>query len=179
MDNIITVCDREADIYGFLSGLIERDCRFVVRATHDRKLVESTATLMEALSRSPVIGHHTVQIGQRGRQRAYGGQQPRAPRQAREARTELRAIEVSLSVPSTAQSKTAQPLRVNVVLVSEVDASQSVEGICWLIFDERADLHRRTDSSSRLLLQRTLANRRVSQSLENGMQHRTTSSAEL
>jgi Transposase DNA-binding/Transposase DDE domain len=133
MSNIISICDREADIYDFLRTLSDRDCRFVVRATHNRKIEESNEALVTRVSGTAVIGQHVVGIGQRGGQQATSSQQTRKPRQGREAITELRAIRVELSAPSNATDKSAKPIAVNAVLVSEPNPPTDTEGIRWLL----------------------------------------------
>jgi hypothetical protein len=133
MANIISVCDREADIYDFLLLQNTRNYRFVVRATHDRKLEESNASLVEQVSGAAVLGQYVVSIGQRGRQRVTQGQQPRKARQKREAITELRAMRVSLSPPSSAKERTAKSISVNVVFVNEPNPPADTAGIRWLL----------------------------------------------
>jgi len=133
MANIITVCDREADIYDFLCTLNARKYRYVVRASHDRKIEESTASLVKHVSGAAVLGEHVVSIGQRGRQHITKKQQARKARQAREAKTEVRATSVLLSAPSTAKKENAAPISVNVVLVQEPNPPAGIEGIRWLL----------------------------------------------
>lgn len=133
MGNIVTVCDREADIYDFLFHQFNRGYRFVVRATHDRKTNGSGETLSQRINTTPVVAEHVVEIGQRGRQYAHRGQQSRKARQSRRAMTEIRAMGVELSAPSTAVGDSAKPIAVNVVLVSEPNPPEGVDGILWLL----------------------------------------------
>ena len=41
MSRVVVVCDRESDIYEYLSWLLEKRYRFVLRATWGRGLLES------------------------------------------------------------------------------------------------------------------------------------------
>lgn len=67
LKDTITVCDREADLYEYLSYKLQHAQRFVVRAKADRRVLESTASLFETLEeKSPDLCCYTVRIPQRG-----------------------------------------------------------------------------------------------------------------
>ena len=83
MDNIIAVCDREADIHEFIQYHVENTQRFVVRASQDRGLEAEEGRLWEYMGKRPVKGKYKVTISQRGAQRKKG----RGNRPAREKRT--------------------------------------------------------------------------------------------
>jgi hypothetical protein len=131
--NFITVCDREADIADFLKLQIERDCRFVVRASHNRKILTAEGKLLERLSGRPVLGEHIVSIGQRGPQRGHGAQQSRKSRKARDAQVEIKTAEVHIAVPQNAQKKSAASITVNAVYVNESNPPENIDGISWVL----------------------------------------------
>lgn len=132
-DNVINVCDREADIFEFLHYQVERRQRFVERACNDRSLVTAEERhLWAAIEAQPVLGTRTVVVEQRGGQRASIGQNERAPRRAREALVELRAAQVVLKPPAGKATDYA-PLAVNAVLVREPNAPAGVEAIEWML----------------------------------------------
>src|SRR5262249_25648948 len=89
-ENIVTVCDREADIYDYLGYMLEHNLRFVVRAGQDRSLGTSAGQLFGAIAKQPVLGRHEVRIAQRGAQRSIRGQNKRSRRRARTAIMSIR-----------------------------------------------------------------------------------------
>jgi len=63
---VISVCDREADIYEYLQYKVERGERFVVRASWDRRVTGNGQNLFATLAQAPVVGRQQVRLGQRG-----------------------------------------------------------------------------------------------------------------
>jgi hypothetical protein len=64
-DNVIHVCDREADAYGYIEQHIDNNRRFIVRSSTDRKLAAPQCNLHE-LSEKPVMAKHFFKIEQKG-----------------------------------------------------------------------------------------------------------------
>ncbi len=83
--NVLTVCDREADIYDYITYLVEHGQRFVLRAGQDRCLLTRNGRLFELMAKQPVIGTRLVDISQRGAQRGTPKQNKREGRPARTA----------------------------------------------------------------------------------------------
>jgi hypothetical protein len=129
MNNVIQVCDREADISEYLQGRVDRKHRYVVRACHDRKLATDQGLLWEYMEACPVIGHYEVLIEQRGAEPARLGREARPNRQTRTTRLELRTAEVRLR--SRANAKLSIP--VNVVLTREIEPLDSNNRLEWMI----------------------------------------------
>ena len=133
MANVITVCDREADIFEFLHYQVERQQRFVVRACSDRALVTAEEQhLWAAVEARPVLGTRMVAVEQRGGQRGSVSQSERLPRRAREALVELHAAQVVLKPPA-GKAADYTPIAVNAVLVREAHAPEGVEAIEWML----------------------------------------------
>jgi hypothetical protein len=128
--NVVTVCDREADIHEFLRYQIQEQLRFVVRSSYDRRLQGTDACLKEHMLKRPVAGYRVVQIPQRGPQR--NGNNKRAGRKKRNVRMEVRAAEVTLSPAK--QSNGRHPLTVNVVYVREIRPRKATERLEWMLF---------------------------------------------
>jgi len=105
-ENLITVCDREADIFEFLQYQTEQAQRFIVRAAQDRALDVEGDRLGEYLSQQPVCGRYAVQISQRGAQRGHRG---RSARSARTVEMEVRTGEVTL-LPPKARGSAGEPI---------------------------------------------------------------------
>ncbi len=133
LSNVITVCDREADIYAFLQYHLDRGYRFVVRAAHNRKITSPANKLVEKVEQAPVMGQRMVQIAQRGKQWANNRQQGRKARKAREVLTTLQATRVQLIPPNSQSGEETKPIDINVVLVNEPNPPADTEGIRWLL----------------------------------------------
>ena len=130
MDNVIQVGDREADIYEYLSTRIEKKERFVIRASHDRKLKIEEQRLREFMQNRAVLGTYEVTIGQRGAQPAGLGHPARENRKDRTATMELRSATVRLRSPENEESS----IPVRVVYVREQrETDDSVTPLEWLV----------------------------------------------
>lgn len=119
---VISVCDRESDVYEYLQYKVERGERFVVRASWDRRVAGEAGHLFEALDCAPVLGGHTVQVQQRGGV---------AARRARQAALEVRATRVQFRGPKRAPGLGV--LEVNAVLAVERHPPKGQEPLCWLL----------------------------------------------
>jgi hypothetical protein len=133
--NVITVCDREADIFELLHLYMSQSHRFVIRAFTDRKLEDSDAQLVETLRQLPAITTREVAVEQRGAQKQIRyKQQWRPARKGRIATVEIKAGAVTLCVPSNIpKSLGLQPLQVNGVLIEEIEAPDAVKPLSWLL----------------------------------------------
>ena len=87
---LISVADREADIYEFFHLALKNPCgaQLLVRAEHDRLLAEGQGQLWEHMAKQPVAGTEVINVPRQGK---------RAPR---EARLEVRFGRVKLTPPS-------------------------------------------------------------------------------
>lgn len=119
MAQVISVCDRESDVYGYLRYKLEHAQRFVVRASVDRCVQGSAEHVFATLEdQARELGHKTVAVPQRG------------GRKARKATLVLRAMALQLSAPQRAD--VASPaLPVHAVVAQEVDAPDGVQPLCW------------------------------------------------
>jgi len=116
----VSVCDRESDIYEYLSYKLRHDQRFVVRASSDRRLQEREQTLIPTLEREATTwGDTTVAIAQRG------------GRRGREAKVTLRSLKVALQAP--ASHPNGHALNVNAVLVEERDPPAGETALRWVL----------------------------------------------
>ena len=135
---VVTVADREADVYELFALAEEVRGEWVIRARHDRKLTDEAGKLLSAVeSVSPSV-RATVQV-----QRADN-------RPARQAKLEMRRATVVLRPPERAREVMAKwwaahlevehllpeelhPIRVGVILVTELEAPEGVEPLRWLL----------------------------------------------
>lgn len=133
MSNVVTVCDREADIFEFLQFQTSRSHQFVVRAAQDRRLETADGRLWSRVSEQPVLGTRRVTIAQRGAQRESITQRARPARKGRVATVEIRAARVALRPPKNRKVEGATTIEVNAVYVSEVAPSEDTDGVSWML----------------------------------------------
>jgi len=136
MPRVVSVCDREADVYEYLREKVVQGERFVVRASWDRGVVaKESRYLFEQLESSPVVGHARVRVGQRGGVQA---------RKSAELTLELRSCGVTLRAPT--RDRSLGELRVNAVLAREV-GKVGKAAVSWLLLtsepvDDEASVRR-------------------------------------
>ena len=128
--SLVWLCDREADIHEYLVDKCEHGDRFVVRAMHDRLLVDSHKRLWQHMRAQPVRLEREVEIGQRGKQR---GANPKESRPARTATVQVRAGRVTLCIKDQKGGKRGEPLTVGAVYVVEPQAPEGVEPLEWML----------------------------------------------
>jgi hypothetical protein len=120
---VLTVCDREADIYEMFALAQAKQAALLVRAAKNRRLAESEQDKLWAkVEQQPVAGQLTVRI--------TGNQQ----QQAREAQVSVRFTPVRLNPPWRPQGKKLPVVALYAVLVREDNPPDDVaEPIEWLL----------------------------------------------
>lgn len=121
---LITVCDREADIYELFQDAHNRGAKFIVRAVRNRRLDEG-GLLYEHLETVSVSSAFSVEVAARGGQAA------------RQAQVELRYATVTLlppkNRPSSAQVMPLEALKVQVLEVFERHVPEGCEAVHWIL----------------------------------------------
>jgi hypothetical protein len=130
--NVITVCDREGDLYDYLVYLKRENRRFVVRAAQDRSLATRKGRLFDVIAKLPVIGKRMVHIAQRGPQRATAKQKSRASRPARDSCMLVRAATLELARPAQHDGG-PESIRVSVVYLRERYTPKGEEPAEWIL----------------------------------------------
>ncbi len=135
---VVTVADREADVYELFALAHELEGEWLIRARHDRKLKDEEGKLLGAVESAPVYVCGTVEVARAD------------DRPARQAKLEVRRARVVLVPPRRPVEVMAEwwaehpgverlapaklrPVRVGVVLVSEVDTPKGAEPLRWLL----------------------------------------------
>ncbi len=122
---VITVCDREGDIYEFIAKAEELKVEFLVRAAQDRALWGGERrTLWEFMLSQPKAGELEVEIPARD------------DRPSRVAKVEVRFGTVTLHPPQRYESGNKELLRsisIDVVWVKEVSVPEDIEGLEWML----------------------------------------------
>lgn len=121
--NVVTVCDREADIYEMFALAQEQAAPLLVRASANRALVDNEiSTLWPKVECQAVAGSLIVHIT------------PNQTRAARTAKVSLRFTEVKLKPPWRPQQKKLPVVTLQAILVREDTPPTGVdEPIEWLL----------------------------------------------
>ena len=120
---VLTVCDREADIYEMFVLAQEKKADLLVRASSNRRLAEQEVDKLWAkVEQQPLAGHLTVRIAKNQKQ------------DAREATVSVRFTQVRLKPPWRPNGKKLPPVTLNAILVREDHPPDDVdEPIEWLL----------------------------------------------
>ena len=127
-DNVIHVCDREADSYEYIAQHLDKGRRFIIRSSHDRKLSAPVANL-RALVEEPIIAEHDVKIEQKG-----NGSKDKTNRPARIARVGISYHTITMKKPHDAIHVTNNELTVNVVICRELGNPDEESSLCWYLY---------------------------------------------
>jgi hypothetical protein len=123
MPKVISVCDREADIYDYLNNKLTYGERFVVRGKHRRKIEESSENLFNHLEAQPILGGYQVAIPQKGMVNKNG---KRYNRPARTANVQIRSAKVTFI-------RGNKVLQLNAVWAKETASGNENEALNWLL----------------------------------------------
>ena len=129
---LISVADREADIFEFLAYHVENGLDFVIRASWNRRVSQEVGHVFEAVRQAPVLGHRSIQIEQRGAQRARAGQSARDARTRRAAQLQLQATSVTV-LPPQSRAEGLQPMALHAVRVFEPEPLEGTEPLEWVL----------------------------------------------
>jgi hypothetical protein len=120
---VVTICDREADLYEMFVLAADKHASLVIRASADRALAEKDVRKLWAkVERQPLAGQVTLQIP--------GNQQ----RSARQATVSVRFCPVKLRPPWRPHQKKLPPVTLTAILVREENPPPEInEPIEWLL----------------------------------------------
>lgn len=109
IQDVISVCDREADIYEYIQYKLEHNQRFVVRASQNRKVKDNSLCLLAYLAEAETLGTYTIEIAQKSN------------RKKRKVEIELKAKTVTLVPPrrNVSGETDLKPITLNVVIAKE------------------------------------------------------------
>lgn len=122
LSSVISVCDREADIYEYLHYKCSQNQRFLVRAQHNRLLKSNTTYLFDELKQGASLGHYTMDSAQKG------------GRKKRQAHLEVKSVVVTLTPPRRQVKGLIEltPLTVTALLVQELN-TDSQDPLEWIL----------------------------------------------
>lgn len=123
---VVTVCDREADIFEFLVSAHHLNADYLIRASADRRLMDEECCLWEELASRPMAGRLEVEVAAKKNEN-----EP-----ARTAKVSVRYGEVELKPPhrhKQFQIAGWQPIKLWAIYVKEVYAPQGVIPVEWML----------------------------------------------
>ena len=130
----IHLMDREGDNYDLFALLKQLKTRFVIRACHDRALVDE-ARLLPHLQASEPVAHRTITLSERLKGRDRTGRQNKKPprRKGRAASVAISACTAELRRPKSAHVD-ERTLKLNVVRVWEPSPPKDQPGVSWILY---------------------------------------------
>jgi hypothetical protein len=119
---VITVADREADLYDLFAAPRRSNHQLVIRAAYNRCVDHEAHLLWEAMPQSPVLGQVTVDL-------------PRGDdRPARTARLTIRSATLTIQPPQNRKARASlAAIPLQVVLVTEDAPPEGAEAVEWLL----------------------------------------------
>ncbi|UZQ50415.1 IS4 family transposase [Clostridium kluyveri] len=122
--NVVTVCDREADIYDFFHKAVSEERDLLVRVAQKRRVLENEKSLIQEIESSPVMGQLLISVP-----RDTGNK--RAPR---EATLSMKYCPVTIKPPvNRKDSKSLPNLELYLVLAEEINPPKGIKPIYWLL----------------------------------------------
>jgi hypothetical protein len=122
LKKVISVCDREADIFNYLVYKTGKNQRFIVRAAQDRAICdEDGVCISDVIMDSQVLGNFEVAVTQKG------------GRQSRTALVELRACNVNVKAPKNKKSADVDSIEINVIAATEISSPKGQNGLSWIL----------------------------------------------
>lgn len=122
MTKVVSVCDREADVYEYIQYKTTHSQRFVVRATQNRILIGDDQLLFDALAEEPTLGTYTIKVPQRGGRNA---------RKSRKVILEVKKKTVTIQSPQRPGGRLA-PITINVLITEEIN-NGTEDRLRWIL----------------------------------------------
>ena len=120
---VITVCDREADIYEFLDEAVTLQEKFLVRLKVNREIDESGEPIKEFLKSQPSVAEYVIEVPKKK------GEYP-----SRVAQLEVRYAAVTVDAPAHLESSVKNDeIKMYGIYVTEVNAPEGIKPIKWFL----------------------------------------------
>ncbi len=121
---VVTVCDRESDVYDFLRKAISEEKNLLIRAVRDRRTIDKNQTLIDKVESTPCAGQILVSIPRDSRNKMN----------SREAKLDIKFCAVTIRPPQyRSNDKALENLPLYAVLAKEIDAPAGAKPIYWLL----------------------------------------------
>lgn len=151
-DNVLHICDREADSYEYIDQHLAQGRRFIIRASTNRRL-SGPVSYLHTLSECPTVAEHDVRVAQKGNglveknarliEKSKQGKKltqkdkksaKKVNRPARVARVGISYHQVSMKKTSRVKGVTFDEIEVNVVICRELDNPDEDNRLCWYLY---------------------------------------------
>jgi len=131
---VIHVMDREGDNYELLVNLVNNNHHFVIRNCHDRVvIVDAEQThLQKAAAQAAVVVERNVRIASKKPLSSRGKKNP--GRTERIARLAVTGMPMEVVRPSNLPGEVQQHLKVNVVVVKEIEPPEGEPPVAWTLY---------------------------------------------
>jgi len=119
---IVTIADREADIYDLFARVRRQRSHLLIRGTHNRRVNHEAEYLHAALRQEPIVGELTIEVPR-------GDERP-----SRQATLTLRFATLEIQPPRHHLKRaTLAPVTIQAVLVEEQNPPDEITPISWLL----------------------------------------------
>jgi hypothetical protein len=119
---LVTIADREADIYDLFALPRRPNSHLLIRAAHNRRVNDEARYLWDAIRQSPVRGELLIQLGRRDN------------RPLRQARLTIRYKTLEIYPPHNHPNRASlQPVAVQVILAEEENPPDGETPVSWLL----------------------------------------------
>ena len=120
---MVTVADREADIYDLWATPRRPGSELLIRVSHNRRVKHQARYLWDAVLQSPVKGELKIQLNRS------------ATRVPREATLTVRYTKLAIRAPAHRESKEhLEPVEAQLILAQEENPPTGVKPVRWLLF---------------------------------------------
>jgi len=120
MDNIISVCDRESDMFEYIDYKNKQNQRFVVRAKHERMVNAQGDRLTPYIEQQSSALSYQVNIQQKG------------GRKARIANVAVRYASVTIFPPK--KHRKCEEISLTVISCNEISPPDGTSPLCWKLY---------------------------------------------
>jgi len=121
---VVTVCDREADIYDFFNKAVSEGKDLLIRVAQNRKIEEEHKYLIPQIESSSIAGETIVNIPRNIKNK----------RPSREARLSIKFCPVTIKPPKNRKdAKALSSLQLYAILAEEINPPEGVEPVYWLL----------------------------------------------
>lgn len=130
-DNVIHICDREADSYEYMDQHLDNDRRFLIRCKHNRSLQiegQSENVRLKSLVDAPAIVTKKVKVEQRGKGKKS------VSRPGTTVEMAVSYHKVTFARAQDADVKTREKMTLNLVVCSELEPQNKDSRLCWFLY---------------------------------------------
>ena len=120
---VITVCDREADIYEFFDEAKKLNASILVRLKHDRQIEESSTGIKSYLKSQEIVGEYEITVPKK-----------KGEYEERTATVVLRHAPVTINAPENIEdSVTHMQIKMHAIYVEEINTPKGSTPIKWYL----------------------------------------------